>query len=507
MPDIPHMTPDQFRCQADRLLDWAQQYWDSLEQRNVTPQGGPGSVLAALPDRAPERTPDADSEWDAIRDDLDRIIAPNLLHWQSPRYFGYFPCNASGAGTLGILAAAVFNVNGMLWATSPAATELETRLLDWCAHAFGLPDRFLSTRDSRQSEAKRWGGSAGRSGGGGGCIQGTASESTLVAMLAGRDRARHAGAPIDRLRVYTSDQAHSSVIKAAMIAGLALGPDDRSQIRLIPTDHAGAMRPDALRDAMADDLDAGAVPCSVTATLGTTGTEGVDPLPAIADVIDALCPDPKPWLHVDAAYTGAALICPEFRHLADGMDRADSLCLNPHKWLLTNFDCDLFWTADRDAITAALSLTPEYLRNEATDAGAVIDYRDWQIPLGRSFRALKLWFVLRHYGLEGLRSYIRNHVALAESLEQRLDADPRFHLVGTRRTALVCFRMDSDGHTEALVRALNARGRIFLSHTRFVVNGESRYVARVAVGAPRTEAAHVDECFQEIDRAATALLA
>ena len=188
------------------------------------------------------------------------------------------------------------------------------------------------------------------------------------------------------------------------------------------------------------------------------------------------------------------------------MEHADSLCLNPHKWLLTNFDCDLFWTADRDAITAALSLTPEYLRNEATDAGAVIDYRDWQIPLGRSFRALKLWFVLRHYGLEGLRGFIREHVALAASLEKRLSDDPRFYLVGTRRTALVCFRMETDGQTEALVRAINARGRVFLSHTRFDVDGESRYVARVAVGSARTEARHVDEAFDEIDRCATRVL-
>ncbi|MFG0307362.1 MAG: pyridoxal-dependent decarboxylase [Phycisphaerales bacterium JB040] len=497
MPQPPHMTRDQFRAQAERMLDWAERYWDSLDERPVTPAGGPGDLLGVLPDAPPESTPNPDDEWDAIRRDLDRLVVPNLLHWQSPRFFGYFPCNASGPGTLGVLAGAVLNVNGMLWATSPAATELETRLLDWCVGAFALPERFLSTHASGGTQ-------------GGGCIQGTASESTLIAMLAGRDRARRAGHEIGSLRVYTSDQAHSSVVKGAMIAGLALGPDDRSQVRLIPTDASGAMLTDALRDAVAGDLARGGVPCSVTATLGTTGTEGVDPLPAIADAIAELCPDPKPWLHVDGAYTGAALVCPEFGHLARGLERADSLCLNPHKWLLTNFDCDLFWTADRAGVTAALSLTPEYLRNEATDAGSVIDYRDWQIPLGRSFRALKLWFVLRHYGLEGLRAYIRGHVALAESLERRLGGDPRFRLVGTRRTALVCFRMETDALTEGLVRAVNARGRVFLSHTRFADGGhatEPRYVARVAIGGARTEGAHVDEAMEEIDRAATALLA
>ncbi|MFT5423163.1 MAG: aromatic-L-amino-acid decarboxylase [Phycisphaerales bacterium] len=489
----PHMTPEQFSAQAEEMVRWIQGYWASLENRPVTPEGEPGCVFDALPPAAPPQTPEPTAEWDAIRDDLDRLITPNLLHWQSPRFFGYFPCNASGPGVLGSLVASALNVNGMLWATSPAATELETKLLDWCAAEFGLDDRFLST-----------------SGKGGGCIQGTASESTLVAMLAGRDRARDAGASgggMDDLRVYASDQAHSSVVKAAMIAGLARGPEDRSQVRLIPTDANGAMRPEALRDALAADVAAGGVPCSLTATVGTTGTEGLDPLAEIASIVESLPAASRPWLHADLAFTGAAMICPEFRPLAAGLDRFDSLCLNPHKWLLTNFDCDLFWTADHRAITRALSITPEYLRNDATDAGAVFDYRDWQIPLGRSFRALKLWFVLRHYGVEGLRAHIRHHVAMAVGLEGKIRADPRFALVGTRATSLICFRLVAgDDLSERLLRELNAKGRVFLSHTRFPVDGESRFILRIAVGATRTEARHVDEAWAEISAAADRVL-
>ena len=325
--------------------------------------------------------------------DVDQIIMPGLTHWQSPNFFAYFPANASGPSILGDLLSSGLGVQGMLWATSPACTELETHVLDWLVDLLGLPERF------RSSTA------------GGGVIQDSASSSTLTALLAARERAsggavnEHGaghGAPRQRLTVYTSRDAHSSIEKAVKIAGLG-----RDNLRLVDTDGRHAMRVDALEAALAADRDAGAIPAMVCATVGTTSSGAVDPVRAIG----ALCRREQVWLHVDAAHAGSATICPEHRRLIDGVEHADSYTFNPHKWLLTNFDCSCFWVADRAALIDALSVLPEYLRNRATDSGAVIDYRDWHVPLGRRFRALKLWFVIRHYGAEGLRAHVRTSIA------------------------------------------------------------------------------------------------
>ncbi len=484
--DPRHMTPDEFRDLGHRMVDWIADYLASLETRPVMPPTKPGDVLDALPGTLEGSA----SGWDAVFHDLDTIITPNLTHWQHPGFFAYFPCNAAGPGILGEIAAAGLNVNGMLWATSPAATELETRVLDWCADLFGLPDGFK----------------------GRGVIQGTASEATLIALLAARrrHRARHAqsgnGTPPE-LCVIASEQAHSSVTKAAMIAGIADGPDDRRHVRLIRTHPDGRMDLDDLRRTV--ETDGGPTPVMIAATVGTTGTGAVDDIAGIRRVLDGIPPDrahtARPgWLHVDAAWLGSAAVCPEFRRVLAGVEHADSICINPHKWLLTNFDCDLFWVRDRRALTDALSITPEYLRNRASDAGGVIDYRDWQIPLGRRFRALKLWFVLRHYGVEGLRAHIRRHVAWAEWFEHRIEQDERFELVTPRSAALVCFAHKAgDDATRTLLEKINAGGRIMLSHTAAPADG--RYTIRFVPGSPRTAFTHVVRAWEAISRAADAL--
>lgn len=467
------MTADQFRQLGHRMVDWIADYNASHEARPVRPPTAPGTLLDQLPMSPPEE-PASASEWDRIFDDLDALIVPNLMHWQSPNFFGYFPCNSSGPGVLGELASAGLGVNGMLWATSPAATELEMRVLDWMADLIGLPDRLRFASEPHT--------------GGGGCIQSTASDSTLVSLLAARSRAQEAGADPSVLRLYASKHAHSSITKAAMVAGLADGPEDRTHLRLIDADKEHRLDARALARTIESDLKNGWYPAWVCATLGTTGSEAIDPLTDIAAAIP-----PQSWLHIDAAYTGAALVCPEFRWMLEGIERADSFCFNPHKWLLTNFDCDCFWVADQRALTRALSIMPEYLRNQATDAGTAIDYRDWQVPLGRRFRALKLWFVLRHYGRSGLQAHIREHVRLAAWFEKQITNDDRFVLVAPRVTGLVCLRLVAgDDATRTLLERVNDSGKAFLSHTTLPdETGADRFVIRVALGATTTEERHV----------------
>lgn len=419
----------------------------------------PGDVLGALPERAPEAGADGGT-WDAILEDVERIVLPGLTHWQSPGFFGYFPANGSWPAVLGDLLSTGLGVQGMLWQTGPAITEVETRMLDWMAGLCGLPERFLST------------------GAGGGVIQGTASEATLVALVAARHRLRRARPDVvpGSLVAYTSGQAHSSVLKATRIAGV-------DRLRVVPTDDKHAMDVASLRAMLAEDVAAGLAPFFVCATAGTTGSGAFDAIDGVAGVRDELAGDA--WLHVDGAWAGSAAVCPEHRGFLAGLERAESYCFNPHKWLLTSFDCDLFYVSDRAVLVDALSVTPEYLRNSASDSGAVIDYRDWQVPLGRRFRALKLWFVMRHYGAEGLRAHIRQHVAWAQWLEAQVRADGRFELAAPRSLSLVCLRLadGDDGATRALLEAANATGRVLLTHTTLPDgSGGERYTIRVAIG-------------------------
>jgi aromatic-L-amino-acid decarboxylase len=369
----------------------------------------------------------------------------------------------------------------MLWATGPACTEVETVMMDWLADLLALPARFH------------------RRSGGGGVIQDSASSATLVATLAALHRAsggrwRRDGIGAGRYTVYTSTQGHSSIEKAARIAGLG-----DTAVRTIAVDPATlALDPAALRHALDQDRAAGHTPALVVATVGTTSTTAIDPLPAIGP----LCREFGVWLHVDAAYAGAAAACPELRWIHDGLDHADSYCVDPHKWLLTGFDCDAFWVADPTHLTAALSVLPEYLRNAATDSGAVIDYRDWQIPLGRRFRALKLWFVLRWYGIDGVRAHIRTGIRLAHRFATAVQQDDRFEIAAPHPLSLVCFRLksDHDSPNEDLLRAVNATGRCLLTHTKI----NNRYTLRLAIGAPTTHDEHIDQTWRIIQEAATA---
>lgn len=471
------MTPEQLREYGYAVVDWLAEYWEKLADRPVQPPLAPGTVAAALPPAAPEQG----EPFGDLLADLDRIVVPATTHWQHPSFFGYFPANTSGPSVLADLVSAGLGTQGMLWSTGPACTELETVMLDWLAGLLDLPARFRSD------------------GPGGGVIQDSASSATLVATLAALHRAtggRWRESGVDpRLTVYTSTQGHSSIEKAVRIAGLG----DRA-LRLVEVDGVYAMRPDALRERIEADRADGRIPALVVTTIGTTSTTAIDPLPAIGE----LCRGYQVWLHVDAAYAGAAATCPELRWIHAGLELADSYCFDPHKWLLTGFDCDAFWVADRAELVTALTVLPEYLRNAATATGAVIDYRDWQVPLGRRFRALKLWFVLRWYGAEGLRAHVRAGVALAARFAELVRADDRFELVAPHPFSLVCFRLRaSDEMNQQLLERLNATGALYLTHTRVA----GRFVLRLAVGAPATGAPQVEAAWQRARRVAGELIA
>jgi aromatic-L-amino-acid decarboxylase len=489
------MTPDEFRRLGRQAVDFIADYWEHVENMPVLCPMAPGAVAAGLPERPPEQG----QSWEGVFQDLTQIVLPGLTHWQSPNFFAYFPANGSFPAVIADLISTGLGVQGMLWATSPACTEMETRMLDWLVEMLGLPAEFRSDQS------------------GGGVIHSTASEAVLTALVAARHRlrSRESGARGDAPRecVYASTQAHSSVVKAAMIAGLADGPDDRSRIRLIPTDHRHAMRPDLLERAMRADAAAGLAPLMVVATIGTTGSTAIDPVDRIASV----CAPHGAWLHVDAAFAGSALLCPENRWMARGVEAADSFCFNPHKWMLTSFDCSCFWVRDRGALTSALSITPEYLRNAASQSGRVIDYRDWQIPLGRRFRALKLWMVIRHYGVDGLRAHIREHLRIAAIFERLILDDDRFEICAPRTVSLVCFRLhpragespeQTDARNRRLMDAANASGDLYLTHTSLPTvhddqtAGPPRLVLRLAIGATLTREEHVRAAFSRLSNLA-----
>jgi aromatic-L-amino-acid decarboxylase len=467
------MDPDAFRRHGRQVVDWIADYFERIETFPVRSSVAPGEIRAKLPQQPPE----TGESFDAVLRDLDEIILPGITHWQSPNFFAYWPANSSGPAVLGELLSAGLAVQGMSWQTSPACTELETHVLDWMLDMLALPERF------RSSSA------------GGGVIQDTASSATLCALVAARERATdfatdHKGC--DRsLVAYGSNQAHSSVEKAVRIAGLG-----SEQLRLIDVDDQYAMDASALERAVETDLDAGLTPCFITATVGTTSSGAIDPVRAIGEIARRH----DIWLHVDAAMSGTAALCPEFRFVHDGVELADSYCVNPHKWMFTNFDCDCFYVADRATLVRTLSVLPEYLRNRATESGTVIDYRDWHIPLGRRFRALKLWLVIRHYGVEGLRHHVRRHVELAEMFAGWVDADPDFELATPVTLNLVCFRhRDGDATNHAIRDRINDSGKLFLTHTRL----DDQFVLRLAIGQTYTEQRHVEAAWDAIRTAAT----
>jgi aromatic-L-amino-acid decarboxylase len=475
------MDPSEFRRHGHALVEWIAAYLSGSERYPVLPRVAPGEVRRALP----ERGPDAGEPFDDIFADFERILVPALTHWNHPGFFAYFPATTSASGVLAEFLSAALNQQAMLWKTSPAATELEEVALAWLRRLLGLPDAFD------------------------GVIYDTASISSLHALAAARQTAvpdvRERGLPgradIGRLRVYCSDQAHSSIDKAVMTLGLG-----QSSLRRIAVDERYSMQAQALRAALVEDREAGFTPMAVVATIGTTSTTAVDPVAAVADI----CQEHGIWLHVDAAYAGVAAMLPRCAAYFTGWERADSIVVNPHKWLFTPFDLSAFYCRRMDTVREAFSLVPEYLKTAEGRLGAR-NLMDTGIQLGRRFRSLKLWMVLRHFGATRLRELLSEHIRLAHEFATRVDEHPDFERLAPVPFAVVCFRANPravdltvaelDTFNERLLEAVNATGEIFLSHTR--INGV--FALRIAIGHLRTATVHTRRAWDLLSQHMAAL--
>jgi aromatic-L-amino-acid decarboxylase len=459
------MSPEEFRENGYAVVDWLVRYLEDVEKYNVIPGVEPGDIASLMPEQAPD-TPEAFAELLA---DLDRIVMPGITHWQSPNWFAYFPANTSAPSILAEFVTAGLGVQGMLWSTSPAATEIELRVLDWLVDMLDLPQVWKSD------------------GPGGGVIQMSASDATHAMLVVARHHCRSLACAEDMV-VYVSKQAHSSIEKGCTIAGIG-------HCRKIETDSRFAMNVNCLESRLAADVSAGLRPIAVVSAIGTTATTAVDPIRAI----DVIAKQYKMWHHVDAAYAGTAMVCPEFRHHQDGVELVDSYTFNPHKWMMVNFDCNVLWVADRAPLIDTMSIFPPYLRNETSDSGAVVDFRDWHVPLGRRFRALKLWWVIRSYGVEGIQGLVRGHVRLAQEFSAWIDADKRFKLFAPHPFSLVCFSLvEGNDATNRLAAALNASGKVAV--TPSVIKQQS--FIRVSIGQTHTDESHVRRLQELIDKLA-----
>ena len=471
------MDIKEFREHAHSFVDWMADYLENVERYPVRAQVQPGEIAAKLPASPPQEG----EPMAQIFADFERDIMPGITHWQHPNFFAYFTANASPPSVLAEMLTATLGAQCMLWQTSPAATEMETRVLDWLRQMIGMPEGFH------------------------GVIQDTASGAILCAVLTARERATGWAANEQGLKataplaVYTSGETHSATEKGVKIAGLGA-----QNLRKIAVDDDYALDPAALEAAIEADLDAGIVPICVIASVGATGVGAVDPLRAIGEI----CRRHNIFLHVDAAWAGSALILPEERWMIDGIEYADSLVFNPHKWLFTNFDCSAHFVRDPDALVRTLTILPEFLKSREGDQ--VIDYRDWSVPLGRRFRALKLWFVIRSYGVEKLQEMIRSHLTWTAELESRIKAEADFELTSPRKLALLSFRYHPQGIDDAdtldalnerLLHTLNDNGRIYLTQTKT----RGRYVIRFNIGQTYTTKSHVDAAWAHIVETARAL--
>jgi aromatic-L-amino-acid/L-tryptophan decarboxylase len=467
VPDRPHMTPDEFRRHGREVVEWVASYMERVRDLPIASSAQPGDIRARLPAAAPEEP----EPFEALLRDLDDVVLPGITHWQAPGWFSYFPANTSPPSILAELVSAGIGAQGMLWSTSPALTEIEAHVLDWLVDLLGLPQHLKTAV-----------------GPGGGVIQMSASDSTHLMHVVARDRAARAGVPTDRVVAYGSSQAHSSVERGARVAGY-------SHIRLLDVDEALALRPGALAAAVEQDVAAGLVPTIVTSAIGTTGTAAVDPVADVAEIAR----EHGLWHHVDAAWAGSAMLCEEQRVHQVGVERVDSYTFNPHKWLGVSFDCNVLWVADRAPLIDALSIVPPYLRDDASESGDVIDYRDWHVSLGRRFRALKLWWVLRSYGAAGLRRMLREHMALADGLGRRIDEHARLERIAPVSFALVSFRhVEGNDATEAVATAINADPRLYVTTSTV---RETRFI-RVAVGQLHTTADDIERLWTAIGSAA-----
>jgi aromatic-L-amino-acid decarboxylase len=472
------MNSDEFRKQGHEIVEWIARYYEKIEQYPVKSKSAPGSVKAALP----AIPPTGSESFDLFLKDFDEIIMPGITHWQSPNFFAYFPANSSPPSVLAEMLTAALGAQCMIWETSPAAAELEERMMEWLREMTGLPSYFE------------------------GVIQDSASSATLAAIITARERVTgHASnkeglSASGRLRVYCSAQAHSSVDKGAGVAGIG-----RANIVRVPVKEDYSIDPDALRSAVEQDLAAGYIPCCVVATLGTTGTTAIDPLRPVGEI----CHENNIWLHVDAAIAGTALLLPEMRWMADGMEYVDSFVFNPHKWMFTNFDCSAYFVRDAASLIRTFEILPEYLKTRTR--GLVNDYRDWGIPLGRRFRALKLWAVIRTYGVERLQAMIREHIRLAKMLAGLIEAEKNFRVLAPVNLNTVCFYYRSEGMSlekanrlnEKINHTLNDTGRIYLTHT--TVDG--RYVLRMVTAQTTVAERHVLNAWEMIKDCASVLSA
>jgi len=470
------LHPDNFKKHADPVVSWIDHYLNHITDHPVKSQAAPGEIYQAIPEKAPE-LPEA---MEKIMEDLDKTIIPGITHWQHPGFHAYFPANSSVESVLAECITSAMGAQCMIWETSPAAAELEQRMVEWLRDSMGIPPGFE------------------------GVIQDSASSATLVALITAREvatgfRSNEEGVP-GHLRVYGSTETHSSIEKAVGVCGIG-----KRNLVKVGTGPQLQMDPALLKKAIRQDLENGLKPCAVVATLGTTGTLAVDPLKEIS----AICKRHKIWLHVDAAYAGTALLLPEYQWMIEGIGQADSFVFNPHKWMFTNFDCSLYYVRDAGLLIKSFAVLPEYLKTKSR--GKVNDYRDWSVPLGRRFRALKLWFVIRSYGLEGIREKLREHIRLSGYFCEELAAESHLVIPVKPFLNVSCFRLQPEGlkDKEALNRLneefleeINRSGDLFLTHTK--VNG--RYTLRMVIGQTYVNQAHVELALERIKEAARATI-
>jgi len=472
------MESDDFRKYGHEVVEWIARYFESVEQYPVKSRLTPGAVKNALPPIPPSGS----ESFDLFLKDFDEIIMPSITHWQSPNFFAYFPANSSPPSVLAEMLTAALGAQCMIWETSPAAAELEERMMEWLRDMAGLPSSFE------------------------GVIQDSASSATLVALITARERVTRYRSNMEglsgmgRMRVYASKQAHSSVEKGAGVAGIG-----RENLVRIGVRDDYSIDPAALRKAIEEDISAGFIPCCVVATLGTTGTTAVDSLRAVGEI----CREKNIWLHVDGALAGTALLLPEMRWMADGIEYVDSIVFNPHKWMFTNFDCSAYFVRDAASLIHTFEILPEYLQTRTR--GKVNDYRDWGIPLGRRFRALKLWAVIRSYGVDRLQAMIREHIRLAKMLAELIESEKNFTLMAPVPLSTVCFRYKPEGMSDAAANRLNEKinhtlndtGRIYLTHTKL----EGIYVLRMVTAQTNVSEKHVLQAWEMIRECASALSA
>jgi aromatic-L-amino-acid decarboxylase len=464
------MTHSDFRNHAHKVVDWIADYLQDIEKFPVKSQAHPKEIYNQLPDSAPEQG----ESMDKIMQDFQNIILAGITHWQSPNFFAYFPANSSYPSVLAEMLTAALGTQCMIWETSPAAAELEEKVMNWLKRMLNLPENWH------------------------GVIQDTASSSTLCAMLSAREKYsnfdinKSGFTGNEKFRIYGSSETHSSIDKGVKIAGFGL-----DNLVKVQVDENQAMQPDTLKSAIKNDIKNGYKPLCVIATLGTTGTTAIDPIKQIG----VICKEFNLWLHVDAAFAGSALILPEYQWMANGLDMADSFVFNPHKWLFTNFDCSAYFIKDKNILINTFTILPEYLKTKTT--GKVNDYRDWGIALGRRFRALKLWFVIRDFGVQGLQERLRYHIQLAKNLEEKIKTHKDFELMTKRNINMLCFRYHPKNISiekklnqlnEQLLHSLNQTGKIFLTHTKI----NDRYTLRLVIGQTNVTESNVNKAWQLI---------